>query len=470
MRTGRLLLLAVVVIGLGAYIWFVERHAPTTDEARTNADKVFSGLDRDDVVGLEITNSHGSFSLAKSDGTWKIVAPQAYPADDATVASLLGSLVNLKAERRFGPGEVKPADYGLDKPSLSVTLLDAKGARHRLEVGAAAALGSNRAISTGESAVMLVPGWFTNDLDKDLNGWRSKDVVDVTADNLASLEIASGEDRIQLARSGGLWRLLQPIDDLADRDHVRTLASNLNAIRVQEFLPADASLSELGLEPPRRRVTLVASGEGGKATVLEFGATRTKDGATQVACRRDGTDLFWVDDRGEASLGRAPVLWRSTVVYPFDSWGVAKLVLTAADGTTASLESADGLWKFADGGEADASNVLQRLATLAGLKASAYDLMAPGTPEMGRVELTLKASGDETTSGPIGFTFYRPLTADGKALVKVSARSGLIGVDPKDVESILGDLGALHPAAPTPAVTPVAAKEAVPSPAATPHG
>jgi hypothetical protein len=468
MRTGRLLLLSLVVIGLGAYIWLVERHAPTTDEARADAEKVFRGLDRDDVVGLDITNSHGSFSLAKSDGGWKIVAPSAYPADETAISSLLGSLVNLKAERRFKAGEVKPADYGLDKPSMSVTLTDAKGTKHALEVGAAAALGSNRAVSTNGSDVMLVPGWFANDLDKDLNGWRSKDVVDVTADDLASLEIVTGEDRIQLARSAGLWRLLQPIDDLADRDHVRTLVSNLNAMRVQEFLPADTNLAELGLEPPRRRVTLVASGEGGTATVLEFGNTRTKGGATQVACRRDGKELFWVDDRAEASLGRAPVLWRSTVVYPFDSWGVSKLSLTTADGTTANLDGADGRWKFADGGEADASNVLQRLSALAGLKASAYDLVAPGTPEMGRVELTLKETGDESASAPITFTFYRPLTADGKALVKVSARSGLIGVDPKDVQSILGDLGALHPATPTPAVTPTAVAPVVPSPAAAP--
>ncbi len=470
MRTGRLLLLALVVIGLGAYIWLYERHAPTTDEARTDADKVFRGVERDDVVGLDITNSHGSFSLAKSDGTWAIVTPQAYPADDVAIGSLLGSLVNLKAERRFGAGEVKPADYGLDKPSLSVTLVDGKGVRHQLEVGTTAALGSNRAVSTDGGDVMLVPGWFTNDLDKDLDGWRSKDVVDVTADALASIEIVSGEDRIQLARSGGLWRLLQPIDDLADREHVRTLVSNLNAIRVQEFLPADTGLAELGLEPARRRVTLVPSGEGGKATVLEFGATRAKDGATQIACRRDGQDLFWVDDRAEASLGRAPVLWRSTVVYPFDSWGVSKLSLTTADGTTTNLDGADGMWKFADGGDADASSVLQRLAVLAGLKASAYDLVAPGTPEMGRVELTLKGTADEPAAGPITFTFYRPLTADGKALVKVSARSGLIGVDSKDAEEILGHLDALHPASPTPAVTPTASAPAVPSPAANPNG
>ncbi len=164
------------------------------------------------------------------------------------------------------------------------------------------------------------------------------------------------------------------------------------------------------------------------------------------------------------------MLWRSTVVYPFDSWSVTKLALIAADGPTVSLDSADGLWKFADGADADASNVLQRLSVLAGLKASAFDLVESGTPEMGKVELTLKGAADEPASGPISFTFYRPLTADGKALVKVSARSGLIGVDAKEVDEILGHLDALHPASPTPAVTPTATAPAVPSPAANPNG
>ena len=45
MRTGRLILLALVVVGLGAYIGLVERHAPTTDQLKEREGKLFPDLE-----------------------------------------------------------------------------------------------------------------------------------------------------------------------------------------------------------------------------------------------------------------------------------------------------------------------------------------------------------------------------------------------------------------------------------------
>ena len=61
MRLGRLIVLAVVVLGLGAYIYFVERHEPTTDELKQRADKVFPLLEQDNARRIVVVNPKGRF-------------------------------------------------------------------------------------------------------------------------------------------------------------------------------------------------------------------------------------------------------------------------------------------------------------------------------------------------------------------------------------------------------------------------
>lgn len=437
MRSKSLIILALIVAALGAFIYFSERHMPTTEERRQQADRVFPGLERDDVESLEIRNSHGTFRLVKDAESWRLVEPIDFPADQTAVSSLLGSLERLEAERTLAADEVDPAAYGLDDPALSVTLGVADGGSLTLSVGDEAALGSNRAIRRGnEPTVMLAAGWITTDLDKDLDGWRSRDVVDVTADDVASLQIVAGDDRVQVVRQGDEWRLLEPLEDVADSEHVRNLVSDLDALRVAEFLDQPQPPTELGLEPPAYQVTIVRS-EGGDPIRLDFGATRSEEGRTEVACRRNSSDLLWVDDRAATRLAKAPVRWRSSKVAEFDSWDAERLTISSADGSV-SLERREGLWSDPDGGEVDYTAVQNRLSALTGLEAVEFDLIEPATPPAGTVELTFEAD-DDGEPRRLVLTFHRPLTEGGDALVRSSDRPTVMSVQASQVEEILAD-------------------------------
>ncbi|HHQ49450.1 MAG TPA: DUF4340 domain-containing protein [Acidobacteria bacterium] len=461
MKSSRLLILAVLVIALGAWIYFVERKMPTTEEARQQADKVLPKLDRDQVTGLKITNPHGTFQLEKKDGSWRLVKPIEGPADQGAVGALLGQLVNLKAERTFGKGEVDPKAYGLDKPPMRVVLTTKDGTRFTLDVGEKTALGSNRAVTRGDGKILLCAGWFANDLGKDLDAWRSHSVADVSPSKVASLDIRAGSDHIKVVRDGRVWRLLDPIKDLADRRQVEDLITDINGMRIKEFLDAKADLAKLGLDHPERTVTIVRT-DGAKPVELEFGTTREVKGAKQVACRRNGKDLFWVDDKGQIRLGKAPVLWRSPVLYPFDSWDVDRMEI-AAGGTTIKLDRTGGTWKLADGSEANGGEVLSRLSKLSQMKATDFDLVDTKTPEIGRITLVL--SPDDTAGkdkakaeGPtITFVFRRPFAKKGdKAEVTVSARDTVMGVPLDEAEALFRNLDALRKpkATPTPKATP----------------
>ena len=376
MRSRNLIILASVAVALGVFIFFVERHQSTTDERQKRVDRVFRELDGETVVALELETSHGPIRLAKTDDDWRLVEPLDYPADAAAVKTLVDAVANLDVERVLPIGEVALGDYGLDAPVLGVTLVDAQGGRFSLAVGEETPLGSNRAVlrDVGEE-IIVVPGFFVASLDKDIDQWRSRDVVDLLEHDLESVEIETTEDRIRTEWVDGLWLLREPLADLADPDQMRSLVSELNTLRVSEFLSDEAAASELGLDPPAYRVTLKPR-DSDETVTLELSASKEEEGT--VVCRRDGSDLFRVPSSIAIRLSKAPVLWRSDKVWPLVSWDVAKVEVSADDEDLVfdKIEDEDlgKIWRFADGSDVDNAELNRRAGIVRITQATAEQL------------------------------------------------------------------------------------------------
>jgi hypothetical protein len=448
MRGPKLIILALVAVTAAVFIVFFERHQPTSEERRQRADRVFPGLETDEVVAVDLATGHGPVSLRRGDdGGWRLEAPVEFVADEVSVRSLLRSLEALEAERELPLAETSLADHGLEEPALSAVMVDADGRRFELEVGEATPLGDRRAVRRdGGDEVIITTGAFVANLDRELDHWRSREVVDVLENELAAIEIDAGDDRIHAVRVDGRWQLLAPLEDLAGTRQISSLVSELDTLRVSEFLPADADPAALGLDRPEYEVLLIRA-DGTDPTTLELAAPSPDSSPGTVVCRRDGDAIFTVPDSIRTRLAKAPVLWRSSEVWPFETWDVERLEI-AGDGAAIAVERTDLGWQVAGGGEADEVEVRRRLGALAELEAAEYDLLLPPTPVLGSVTLGLE--GDD--AGPVVYTFYAPLEEGGHAVVKVSARDTVMGVKAAPVESIVGDPGALRsPVAESPA-------------------
>jgi hypothetical protein len=443
MRSRSLLILLAVVVALGVFILMWERHQPSSDERAELSDLVLPALDPDDISEVRVEGGETTVRLVRSGEAWRLESPIKFAADPSRVNTLLTTLDNLAADRRLDLDEVQGSDYGLTEPAYRITLIGPDGEETVLAVGEETALGSNRAVQVaGEDRIAIVSGWFVSDLDRTVDDWRSRDVVDVFADQVASLEVLRGGDTIRAVRVGDQWRLLAPLTDLADRDHVRNVISDLNALRIEEFIDGAVDLGAMGLDAPEVQVMLIRTA-GDEPVRLEFGATRTVDGATQVACRRGDFDVFWVNDVARIRLTKAPVLWRSSDVWPFDTWAVDRLEVTA-DGETVIVDRDTGGWTLADGGAADYAAVQERLAALAALEATGFDLVQPVTAEAGRVTLGFEAGDDGEPSDTVEMVFYRPLATDGDAMVTVSGRATVMSVPSDAVDAVLVDPAALR--------------------------
>jgi len=444
MKSKNLIILAVVVIAIGAYIMLFERHRPTSDEVEAQSEKLLQDFDREDVTGILIERDGGRLRLEKVGEEWHLREPLDFPADSSVVSTTLGSLADLEAERRLPAAEVDVTELGLDRPAATVVLSTTDGSDVTLSVGDELPLGSKRAVRLeGTDEIVIAAGRFMSNIGREIDDWRSHEVVDIIADQVAAIDIGAGGDSIRAVRLGNDWKLLQPLEDVADRDHLQALVSDLDSMRIEEFLDDVVDPAELGLDAPAYEV-LVVRGDGDEPFQLALGITREAEGQTEVACRRGDGEYFWASDRVTTRLAKAPVLWRSKKVAPFETWDVEGLIITRGE-SGADLGRYEGSWEFADGGEVNLTAVQDRLRKLSDLEATDYDLMAPLTGELGRAEVVMEAEDDTATLWTLTFAFFEPLSEGGRAMVRVSGRETVMGVELADVEAILDDLESLRP-------------------------
>ena len=77
MRTP--VVLAAVALVLGGYIFLIERHGSSTDDAALLAKKVVPKFERDKVSRIEV----GAAVLERKGEDWRITRPVDFPADRA---------------------------------------------------------------------------------------------------------------------------------------------------------------------------------------------------------------------------------------------------------------------------------------------------------------------------------------------------------------------------------------------------
>lgn len=438
MRLGRLIALALVVFGLFAFIWFYERKKPTTEELKEREGKLFPAMETDKVQTLRIRNTHGEFAFKKEGDSWQLTRPVQDQANQWAVSGLLSQLASLKAERTLPRSEVKLADYGLDKPERWVEASDTTGRTFKVSFGSELPLGNTVAALTDGSQVLLVSKWVLSDLDKDLDGFRSNELLSFLSSDVNAVTVVGPAGRWAAARAGHSWQLTEPVADLADREEVEGVLSDLSGARIKEFLDEGADVAALGLQAPRFTVTLVRK-EGSPLT-LAFGLERDKEGSKQVACRR-GERVFWVDASATGHLAKEPAAFRSAKLLQFSSWQVDKLEIQRGKAKV-TVERKEGIWR-SDRGEVDSGPVFSRLNTLSELKVLAFDQPEPGGEPVGSVHLV----GQEGLS--VTASFY-PAAKPEEILAVVQGRPKALAVDRAKVEEVLSGVEELAKPKPTP--------------------
>jgi hypothetical protein len=328
MSSRKLLVLTGVVVVLFAFIFFIERKMPTTSERAQKGD-LYWDLPEERVETIRLEHGGDTVELAKSGESWRLVKPDAYPADTFAASDLSSQLADLKKPAGESLAEAKPELYGLTQPAAKATFVwsdpkePARKLSRTLEFGldipgtdlTAARVG-------GQPEILFVPASLATSVRKGADDFRSKEVFGGAALDVTGIDVARGRGRLVLARKSGIWWIEQPISDLADRDVADRLASELSSLRVTEFVPKAhaADLSALGLSPPIFRVTLTDS--KGARNVLDLGSTRS-DGDSVYASRQG--QLFTVGNSIVEDLSKEATSFRDKRLVRFERADVAEI-------------------------------------------------------------------------------------------------------------------------------------------------
>src|SRR6187549_1090363 len=119
MRSGRsFLLLLLVAVGLGAYIYFVEMKRDPTETILPPKDKVFS-FTPGTVEEVEITNDKSQVTrIAKKDNAWSIVAPAPMEGDTSETSMLVSQIESLERTKVIEENPASLAPFGLEPPRI----------------------------------------------------------------------------------------------------------------------------------------------------------------------------------------------------------------------------------------------------------------------------------------------------------------------------------------------------------------
>src|SRR5947208_7078609 len=189
MKPRTLLILLVLVLGLGAFIWFYERKLPSSEERETLGKKVFT-LEKGDVTAVAIDAPKGSVRLERSPAPkpakdkkeetaepaadWRLIRPLAARADAFAVDRLLDAVTSLQKTRALD--DVDPKAVGLDKPRATVRLTTKDGEKV-LRIGAEVPPGGSTIAGVeGRKGAYVVSDAVLSEVDKAPGEWRDHQV------------------------------------------------------------------------------------------------------------------------------------------------------------------------------------------------------------------------------------------------------------------------------------------------------
>ena len=167
--------LAVVLAGLGAYIYFVTSKQDT-DSSTTKLEKVFPGLATDKINELTVKSESGDTTTLKKDGDkWQVTSPLQTHGSEADVVAINSALGQLEVSRVVDENPSGLGDYGLDKPQIQVDYKTSDGKSGKLLVGVKNATGSSLyAKRNDEKRVFLIAQYQEASLNKSTFDMRDK--------------------------------------------------------------------------------------------------------------------------------------------------------------------------------------------------------------------------------------------------------------------------------------------------------
>jgi len=319
-----LLIVGAAVAAAGWYFGVAQAPQPTTSVTAGGA-LVFPDLAQglQTATKVEIVHQDKTVDLALKDGLWRLGNVGFYPIQQHKLRELLTGLTEL---RLVEPRTSDPAQFarlGVDDPKGAsaggdlVRVLNDGG-----QTIAELIVGHKRVRAEGnvpESVYIRRPSenqvWLGEGrllIDEDPKLWLDRQVINIPADQIASVVVTRGNDKIELDRNGTALEMKAPTDHLPlDVSKIEDVAKGLENVNLVDVKP-DAA--DVGGEKLADAVFTTTDGLNMQATLLKLGteqwARLAASGDAAAKARADtinGTVKGWLYQLGS---------WKERSIFP----------------------------------------------------------------------------------------------------------------------------------------------------------
>jgi len=421
------LVLAVVVLGVFAYLRFFEMKQPGTEEAKRQAQNVVN-FDRNKIDGLIIQNGDEKIEIRRRDNKWRLETPFKDQADGALVENLLSNLETWQKEGTIPAKDIdadksKLNEYGLNRPKLKLKLFGSDRPPEILFGKDAALEGRMYVRFDNSKETFLAKQSVKKDIDKKAEEFRDKKLTDLTTAQVRRIALKTPSGEMELEKKGDHWDIVKPLRARADDEKVGDLIAQVTTARIQQFVADDhGDLRPYGLAEPRGSITLFSQpgkqdqkveiadsikvfGQDDKGQMLQIGGVSEKEKDQAYVRFAPRGAVYILPKKIEEVLNAKPADLRDYHLVRIDTNVLDRITIDIPGKGKTVLARKDGNWIIAgpNNSPADSGAVRRLIDTLQNQRVTKFvEDVASNLPKYGldkpRLQLTFSSFASENTA------------------------------------------------------------------------
>ncbi|MCX5724359.1 MAG: DUF4340 domain-containing protein [Nitrospirae bacterium] len=263
MRYWPTILLALILAGLGLYLYTVELPQQESHERQDSTDKKVLLFEQQAITGLIVTTDRQQLVFARTpEHRWILTAPLNTEADQREIQNLIRALVTGTVARVVESQPTNLAPFGLDAPITTVTVI-AGAAQDTFSIGESGPLSSTLYVLRESDRKVLLTNLAPKDfVNKTLMTFRRKDLLHLSQGDVDRIRLTYPSTEIVLyqgqEKPKSKWKLRYPVEAEADQTAVRTLLFRLEDLKAMGIIDPGPERDALAqtLAVPKVKITI----------------------------------------------------------------------------------------------------------------------------------------------------------------------------------------------------------------------
>ncbi len=262
--TLMVLILVIIALGFGYFVArsFSENNGEEIDSLE---DKKLIQIDVSKAKTLKYTLKGKEYAFVNENGIWKVEMEKDRPLNQNAIMDMVSLFEDMTASKIVYKNQDRIADFGLNKPALTVTLTmeDESSYSYSSGVSVVNTESGCYAVVQGFPGIYFLPeGYYNLFIDDLINMTQLPSITDITSENLTRIKITKNSKvmiDLNQDKNTEQWMIKEPYDYnvRTNADNMKILLNNYISYRFLQNIDYHCTdFSKYGLDKPSSEIYL----------------------------------------------------------------------------------------------------------------------------------------------------------------------------------------------------------------------